>query len=423
MRVRYRMPEQNHMGRETVDTADILSSKASSFGRGRCPFRILHLIEGEGGGAVSHVLKLAQEFRKRRIDCCVAFLSQGPSIPVAKEAGIPFVVLRKKFFLDPTPIPRLVYAIAEKNITVIHTHTIRGNYYGRLATALYRGFLLNITTVHSHVLDELRGERHFGLKQRLLCHRESCLWPLVDHFICVSQKIQERLVATGISGRRTSVVENAVDIPDASLVKSHQKSVRQEFNIGDDEIIVGTIGRLVPLKNHGLFIKSAKQIAGRMKRVRFFVVGDGPLLEPLMNQAKTNGVHDAMIFTGWRQDVQRLMAAFDIYVICSLVEGFNLSVLEAMSCGKPVVGTDVKGISEIVIDDQTGILVPSNDADSLTKAVVNLGEDKKKREFMGVSGKKTVSRQYPVNKMISDTLKSYEDTYVAKTKGSGGRYQ
>jgi glycosyltransferase involved in cell wall biosynthesis len=369
------------------------------------------------------VLKLAQEFRKRRIDCFVVFLSEGPSISIAKEVGIPFAVVRKKFPLDPTPIPRLVCEIAEKNITVIHTHTIRGNYYGRLATALYRGFLLNITTVHSHVLDELRGERHFGLKERLLCSRESCLWPLVDHFICVSKKIRGRLVSGGISGRRTSVVENAVDIPDASLVKSHQKSVRQEFNIRDDEIIVGTIGRLVPLKNHELFIKSAKQIAGRMKRVRFFVVGDGPLLESLVNQAKANGVHDAMIFTGWRQDVQRLMAAFDIYVICSLVEGFNLSVLEAMACGKPVVGTDVKGISEIVIDDQTGILVPSNNADLLTKAVVNLAEDKRKRESMGVSGKKTVLRQYPMDRMISDTLKIYDDTYAAKTNGSCGRYQ
>jgi glycosyltransferase involved in cell wall biosynthesis len=373
-----------------------------------CPVKVLYPIEGDGGGAVTHVLTLARELRKNVIPTSIVFLTDGPSVSVAAKAGLDFELIQKKFPLDPAPIRRLARLLAKKDVNIIHTHTIRGNFYGRIAASLCQEPIVDITTVHSHVPDELGGGRQFGLKEWLLCKRESCLWRFVDHFICVSNKIRERLLSNGIPEDKVTVIENAAELPELSPGRTYRKSIREEFNIADNDIVVGTIGRLVPLKNHELFLKSAKQLSQRMPNMKFVVVGDGPLLQQLVDKSRGLGISGLVRFTGWRDDIQRLLFAFDIYVICSVVEGLNVSVLEAMACAKPVVGTNVKGISEIVMDGTTGILVPSNEVDSLTEAVLQLAMDEEKRTTMGFGGRRLIEKKYSVDKMVYDTLQVYD---------------
>lgn len=386
---------------------------------GKCrPMTVLYPIEGDGGGAVTHVLTLAREVRKKGIATFIVFLTDGPSVSVAGRAGLDFEIIQKRLLLDPGPIPRLARLVAHKGVNIVHTHTIRGNYYGRMASALCQEPTVDITTVHSHVADELGGGTNFGPKEWLLCKREACLWQFVDHFICVSAKIRQRLLSSGIAEAKTTVIENGVELPELSVGSAHRKSIREEFNIADTDIVVGTIGRLVPLKNHDLFLRSAKQLSQKMANMKFVVVGDGPLLQQLVDTSRALEISEVVRFTGWRDDIQRLLSAVDIYVICSVVEGFNVSVLEAMACGKPVVGTDVKGISEIVVDGETGILVPSNRVDCLTEAVLQLGRDEEKRTTMGLCGRRLVEEKYSVNKMIYDTLQVYDKSYSSFIKSA-----
>jgi glycosyltransferase involved in cell wall biosynthesis len=374
----------------------------------RRPITVLYAIEGDGGGAVTHVLTLARELGKREIRVSIVFLTDGPSVSVAAKAGLDFELLQKRFLLDPAPVPRLAKLLVRRGVNIIHTHTIRGNFYGRIAAFLCQEPIVDITTVHSHVPDELKGGTKFGVKEWLLCKRESCLWRVVNHFICVSHKIKERLLSKGIPEGKATVIENAVELPKLSSGHAYRKSIREEFNIACNDIVVGTIGRLVPLKNHQLFLKSAKQLSQRMPNMKFMVVGDGPLLQQLIDQSRGLGISGLVRFTGWRDDVQRLLCAFDIYVICSVVEGLNISVLEAMAWAKPVVGTKVKGISEIVMHGKTGILVPSNEVDSLTEAVLRLAADEEKRATMGFGGRRLIEKKYSVDKMVYDTLQVYE---------------
>lgn len=373
--------------------------------------RVLYPIEGDGGGAVTHVLCLAEELTKQQITPLVAFLQAGPSVAVAKKLGLLYKLIPKKTTLDPTLAWRILRILNQKTIDILHTHTIRGNFYGRMASFLCKRSMISITTVHSHIADEIRGEREIGLKDWLLCKREIYTSRFVDHFICVSPSIKDRLLSQGIPERKISVIENGVELVDLSVSNLNRRTIRREFSIRDDEILIGTIGRLVPVKNHTLFLRAAKRLSERASNVKFLIVGNGPLLESLMNKVRELGIQERVRFTGWRNDIQKVLCALDIYVICSTVEGLNISVLEAMACAKPVVGTNVKGISEIILDNKTGLLVSLNNVDLLTDAVLRLASTPEERIKMGLKGRQLIENKYSVQKMIDITFQLYKELY------------
>jgi len=373
--------------------------------------KVLFPIEGDGGGAVTHVLTLAKGLRQYDISSLVVFLTEGPSVAVARNMGLHFKKVVKGCLLDPLLIGRLTVLMDWEKIDVVHTHTIRGNYYGRLAAALCKRSMVNVTTVHSHIPDELRGGASFDIKDRLLCRRESLLWPWVDYFICVSEKIRQRLLTGGIAEKKAEVIGNGVELPDPARVESYKAAIRAEFGIGDNDIVIGTVGRLVPLKNHELLLKTAREVSKKIRNVRFLVVGDGPLHQQLVDRSAKMGLSGVVTFTGWRDDIQSILSAVDIYVICSVVEGLNISVLEAMACGKPVIGTDVKGISELVVSGENGFLVPLNDVAGMAASIVELIQNPAKRGTMGLNGRRQVESKYSVKRMVYDTSMIYERLY------------
>lgn len=373
--------------------------------------KIIYVIEGDGGGAVSHVLSLAKELAKKEITVFTIFVVDGSAVGIAKKWGLNFKLISKKSFLDVMLIWRLVLIFYKEKVEIIHTHTIRCNFYARIASLLYLRPKISLTTVHSHIADEVKGNVKFGFKDWLLCKRETYTSKLVYHFICVSSKIKQRLLSNHMPESKLTVIENGVEIPNLSLSHIYNKSIRGEFSIGDNEIIVGIVGRLVPLKNHNLFINAAKRLSEVTSNIKFLIIGDGPLLELLYNKVRKIGISKKVVFTGWRNDIQNLLCAIDIFVICSEVEGLNISVLEAMASAKPVIGTNVKGISEIILDNKTGILVPPNNVDSLTEAVLRLVNNKDERTNMGLNGRQLIEKEYSVQQMIDKTFQLYKNLY------------
>lgn len=373
--------------------------------------KVLYLIEGDGGGAVTHVLTLARELIKKDIDPVIAFLLPGHSIEAAETLGLNYRLIPKKRVPDPSLPWRILRLLRREKVDILHTHTIRGNFYGRVARFLHNQPLISVTTVHSHIADELRGQMDFGLRDRLLCKREIHTSRFVDHFICVSSKLRDRLLLNHILASKITVIENGVELPDLSFSNLYNESLRREFAIGDDEVVVGIIGRLVPVKNHHLFVKAAKQISKVRANIKFLIIGDGILLNSLKRKVVELGIGERVIFTGWRDDIQKILCALDIYVICSIVEGLNISVLEAMACGKPVVGTNVKGISEIIVDNETGCLVTSNDVTALAATVMRLANNKRERVEMGLKGRWLIAEKYSVQTMIDRTLEVYKNLY------------
>ena len=376
----------------------------------------LYVIEGDGGGAVTHVLTLASHFEEAGINCLIAFLCDGPSVETARRLGLRFCLVEKRLPLDPGPVGKLVHIVHRNRVDVIHSHTIRGNFYGRMTALLCRIPIVSLTTVHSHIVDELRGKKSFGIWDHLLWYRERCMWPQVDHFICVSEELKERLLSNGMDEGKISVIENGVPIPDLAGCHHRNRSVRKEFGISEGECIVTTVGRLVPVKNHIFFLRMAREISRRKKHVRFLIIGDGELLEFLQGKAREWGLVDRVIFAGWRNDISRLLCATDIYAICSFIEGLNLSILEAMAHGIPVVGTDVKGISNLIVDEVTGRLIPLDDVGAMVQSITELIESSALVRKMGSNARDRVRRRYSVEAMVNATESLYAQLNENKEK-------
>ena len=376
---------------------------------------MLYLIEGDGGGAVTHVLTLAKELSKKQgIMPILVFLTYGPSVNLAAKMGLRAHLIPKRLFFDPTLVWKLRRILVKGKIDILHTHTIRGNFYGRISLLFFKKPLINITTVHSHIIDELKGKNEFGIKEKLLCKREAFTTRFVNQFICVSEDIQNKLLSVNLPRHKVTTIVNGVVLPELAKKQVYDQLVRNEFSIAQSDVTVGIIGRLVPVKNHYLFIKAAKFVCERRTNVKFLVIGDGQLLEELKRKTKELQIDNKVIFTGWRNDIQILLCAIDIYVITSIVEGLNISVLEAMASGKPVIGTCVKGVYEIIIQDKTGIIVPPDNTELLATAILRLVNNRDERLKMGLNGRALVKEKYSLKKMVEDTYSVYQRHYFNK---------
>ena len=145
-----------------------------------------------------------------------------------------------------------------------------------------------------------------------------------------------------------------------------------------------------------------------MPDARFLILGEGELRESLQRQVKDLGLERHVLLTGFRDDVIGLLKSFDLFVMSSLTEGLGTSILDAMACGKPVIGTATGGIPEAVTDGETGILVPPHDDGALAQAIVRLLKDQPLRAILGASGRQRAVEYFGVERMVRETIGVYE---------------
>jgi glycosyltransferase involved in cell wall biosynthesis len=243
-------------------------------------------------------------------------------------------------------------------------------------------------------------------KGKLLVH-------LRDRFlarvICVSeQNRQEHLKALGRDEQQVTVVHNGVDLERFSPSVSGA-GVAQEFGFAADAPIVGTIARLVERrKGLNYFLDMAAQVRLVSPRTRFLLVGDGELRPELEAQAAALDLgSDVLVFTGARSDVPRLYAAMSVFVMPSLYEGCQYSLLEAMAMARPIVST-AAGVAPVVIKDhQTGLMVPFEDAAAMSAAVVELLEDAALAGRLAQAGRELIAARFSLDAMVDELVSVY----------------
>ncbi len=173
--------------------------------------------------------------------------------------------------------------------------------------------------------------------------------------------------------------------------------MRDSLGLDADAPVAGMVCRLVEQKGVTYGLQAFAQVSAQMPEARLLIAGDGPLRESLEQEAQALGLADCVQFLGWRDDVDRLMSAFDLLLMPSLWEGFGLVILEAMARQLPVVATAVSAIPEIVVDGETGLLVPARDVDALAGAMLTLLADRPLRRYMGqnAEGRLEIAVQRP----------------------------
>jgi glycosyltransferase involved in cell wall biosynthesis len=184
--------------------------------------------------------------------------------------------------------------------------------------------------------------------------------------------------------------------------------IREEFSIGDVELVIGSVGRLVWQKGFEFFLQSMPALLRDVPSARFILVGEGPLRKTLEEQAASLDLGTKLLFTGQRNDIGDLMAAMDMVIIPSLLEGFPMVTLEAMAMEKPIIATAIDGITEQITDGCEGLLIPPRNPPALAMAMRRLANDPTGRRALGIAARRRVVRDFSVQRMIADTLGVYE---------------
>jgi len=369
--------------------------------------RVMHIFSGrETGGIASVILPLLKELKGRGMDIMPVFLCEGPMAGKARGLGLAPVVISRRHCLDVMLIARLSALIRSERADIVHTHSVSGNFYGRLAAFFARRGVI-ITSVHADTYSELMDATGSA--------RKAGVWHATDLFmarfsrvlIANSRATAEIMRQKGVSEYKLRVVCNGIDCSTAPARRA--KALRKELGIGDGAGVVGSVGRLTGTKNYPLFLRAARSLLESEPDVFFLLVGDGPERSSLESLARRLGIEERVIITGWQEDVDRYIALMDVFALTSVKEGFGLVILEAMKQSKPVVCTAVGGVPEVVAHGKTGFLVPDGDEAELAVKLKILLVNQSLRRRLGRNGRKRLEEEFSLEKMADEITAIYSE--------------
>ena len=303
--------------------------------------------------------------------------------------------INKKPGKDPHAYLRLYRLLRQIRPDVVHTRNI-GTVDVSLAAALAR-VPHRIHGEHGWELTDLQGTRARYRTLRRVCQ------PFIERFVCVSRHLEHWLEhSIGIPPKKIVHIANGVDTLRFAPRSGNQRPVGRE-SMPADAIVIGTVGRLIRLKNHRLLIEAFSSLLDKASPytdlLRLTIVGDGPEHASLVAQARELGLADRIWFAGRRDDVDELMRSFDVFVLPSLQEGMSNTLLEAMSSGVAVIAADVGGNSELVEDAVSGSLVPSQDKSALVERLEKYVADPLLRKSHGAAARARVEKQFSLTSM------------------------
>jgi glycosyltransferase involved in cell wall biosynthesis len=362
------------------------------------------------GGGERHVASLLEGFQKRSIRLSLAVFSEGRLAQEARRLNVTVHCLPKRFRGDPTPLLRLVRLIRRERVDVVHTHMASGNIYGRLAARLARSRGL-VSTLH--YIDREALPFLPPLVQRLLFDGDIRMAEMCDRIVATSEHLRRTLIESGTSASKVITILNGVSLETLGADPQAVEAARNELGIARGTPVVGIVGRLVPVKNHALFLRTAREILDRGVRARFVLVGDGPLRGSLEALARELGLEKHVVFAGFRSDVTTLLEAFDVCLLTSNSETSAYGVSEPMAAGLPVVATAVGGVPELIDDGIDGWLCPPGDASALAGRVCALLADPEAAARMGERAARRVSERLSLDGMMDRLEEVYRGVLLA----------
>ncbi|MCK5595328.1 glycosyltransferase [bacterium] len=365
---------------------------------------ILQIISSKDaiGGAQEHTRILCAGLNKDRYRVVVV-TRPGSIVSHYREQG--FEVVPVELRDNPGSTFKLLGIIKRYKIHIIHTHNMLADRRGCVAGWLGRVPVV-VTTIHTLMNTNRFGEQKRGTS---IYQYNFLLKHVSKKIIALSKEVKRHTQKElNLGDDRISLIHNASDLSKLNKIVNKQEK-KKEFGIDEDCCVVGTVGRLVELKGYPYLVKAAALILKKFpEKLKFLIVGDGYMSHELKTLAKDLGIADKIIFAGQRRDVSEILHILDIFVLPSYYEGLPRSIIEAQACGVAVVATNVGGTPEVVINDKTGILVPSKDEKTIAKAVIDLLTNKDKAKRMGAAGRELVLKQFDAPVFIKRTEDLFE---------------
>jgi len=279
--------------------------------------------------------------------------------------------------------------------TIIHSFLFRANILARLA-----GYLTGVPIIISSIRVMGGGKRYFHYLERMTSF-------MVDHYITVSKNVKKYIVdKSKISVNKISVIYNGVKVRDRNSLKL--QNVKLPFDIKPEDKILITVGRLHKQKGHYYLIHAILKVGKEVSNIKLLIIGEGEEENNLKNLTESLDLTDKVIFMGVRFDVESIISTAKLFVLPSLWEGMPNVLLEAMAAEKPVVATEVGGVAELVINGETGLLVPSRDSGALASAIIDLLQNDLKAKRMGRNGRIRVEKKFNISKTLKETENLYQ---------------
>jgi glycosyltransferase involved in cell wall biosynthesis len=358
--------------------------------------KVLHVITRFTDGAGGNTLLTAVGADQERYEVWIVGSAVGPLWERADAAGIRTVKLDE---FPPTIAPAadvavllaLIRLIRQEKFAVVHTHSSKAGFLGRIAAWLCR------TPVIVHTLHGFSFHPHMGRGRRLAyLTMERAVRFMTDAFIAVAPEVAREAVQERLApGERMSVVPSGVELD--RIPMSTDAHIRHELDIPPDVPIVGTVGRQDFQKAPLDFVRMAARVSARHPNARFVMVGEGPLLADA--QAESHRLQVAVDCVGFRADAARLAAGFDVFVISSLYEGLGRALTEALASARPVVATAVNGVVDLVVPGTTGLLSPPGDPEALATNVNWMLDHSEEARRMAAFGQERVRSLFAPNLM------------------------
>jgi glycosyltransferase involved in cell wall biosynthesis len=353
---------------------------------------LLHTQKVAGiSGSEAHLLQLLPDLRARGWD--VRFLMLHEDEPGAWEfaheleaRGVSLDDVRLRADVDPIAFSEVVAYVTRLRPRILHTHLVHSDVYGQLAGALTR-VPLRLSTKHG--FNEFREGRWFGVADRSvgsLAHVQVAISQGLAHYLAETEGFEEedfRIVHYGLAARDGAA----------------------PYEGSDGRLLC--VGRLIPIKGHLVLLRALALARSRGAEVTLDVAGRGPLAPALSSYARELGLGDAVHFLGFVSPVERAIEAAAIVVVPSLGEGFGMVALEAMERCRPVIASAVGGLPEIVVHDETGLVVPPGEAEPLADAIVELVGDLPRAARMGAAGRDRVVREFTPERCVERTEELY----------------
>lgn len=317
---------------------------------------------------------------------------------------------RKIGFHDLKAFFKLFKLIKKEKPDIVHTHTAKAGALGRLA-AFFAGVPVRVHTFHGHVFDGYFSP----LKAKLFIMIEKVLGLFTTKTIVVSDRVWKEIVEDFkiVPPKKCVVIKLGFELNKFLESSKHQGYLRKRINVDNDTMLVGIVGRLVPIKNHEMFFDVASELLkdSEMPKVKFVVIGDGEMAEHLKDYVAKKGLENAVIFCSWIKNIEKAYADLDIVTLTSLNEGTPVSLIEAMASGKPVISTDVGGVRDIVREGYNGLLAKSEDVKEFSDKLKDLINDGEKRIELGANGRIFASNTYNKERLVSDMENLYKGCF------------
>ncbi len=311
---------------------------------------------------------------------------------------------------------KLKKLIQEFKPDIVHTHAAKPGALGRLAAAAC-GVPVIVHTYHGHVFHSYFNK----LKSGFYINTERFLAGKSTAIIAISEA-QKRELSNDFKiapPQKFKVIPLGLDLDKFQQnMPAKRQKFRAEFGLEDDVVAIGIIGRLVPVKNHGLFLQALHHVLQHGNRkVKAFIIGDGETRAHLEAKARALGISFSvhtdtshphpLVFTSWRSDVDTINAGLDIVALTSFNEGTPVSLIEAQAANKPIVSTRVGGISDIVLEGETALLANVDDPDTFCRHLLRLVQDDALRKSFGDGSGQFVIQRFSYQRLMRDMADLY----------------